>query len=298
MQRFLITALDQQFNTTPCTIALGKFDGVHLAHQALLQAAKDSLYASAVFTFCEEVPQYLTSLDERIAHFEKKGIDFLFLVPFALIRGLSCQEFVLFLKEKLACHHVVCGYNFRFGKGAIGNTQTLAELAGSLSLSCTVLPEITLNDSPVSSSYIRTLLADGEVEKAAILLGHPHSLSGKVEKGYSIGKRLEVPTINLTLCNTSAALRHGVYASSAVIDGIRYPSITNIGNNPTFDREKTTCETYLLDVSGDFYEKTVSVELLSFLREEKKFPSFEALKEAIEKDLNNARSYHQNHPTL
>jgi len=298
MQRFVIPSLDQTVNTTPCTVALGNFDGVHLAHTALLQAAKDSENASGVFTFSEEVPHFLTTTEERIALFAENGIDLLFLASFSLVKDLSCREFVLFLKEKLACRHVVCGYNFRFGKGALGNAQTLAELTESLGMACTVLPEITQNGETVSSSRIRSLLQEGNVDTVSTLLGRPHSISGRVQKGYSVGRRLQVPTLNLHIPPNAAKIRHGVYVSRTCINGKTYASITHIGNNPTFDREIVTCETYLLDASGDFYEKDLTVQLLSFLREEKRFDSFDRLKEAIEQDLALARTYHKNHPIL
>lgn len=296
MQRFVIPSLDKTINTTPCTVALGNFDGVHLAHQSLLNTAKETENASAVFTFSEEVPHFLTTTEERIQQLEQNGIDLLFLVSFSLVKSLSCQEFVLFLKEKLACRHVVCGYNFRFGKGALGNAQTLADLSKSHGLACTVLPEITQNGQAISSSRIRSLLQDGNVDTVSTLLGRPHSLSGIVQKGYSIGRRLQVPTLNLHISPSAAKIRHGVYVSQTLIDRMIYLSITNIGNNPTFERDTVTCETYLLDTGGNFYEKAVTVQLLSFLREEKRFDSFDELKEAIENDLARARAFHQIHP--
>ena len=298
MQRFAISSLNSIINTTPCTVALGNFDGVHLAHKALLNAAKSSENASAVFTFSHEVPNFLTTTEERVNILEQNGIELLFLADFSIIKNLSCQEFVSFLKEKLACRHFVCGYNFRFGKGASGDAQTLADLAKAEGLSCTVLTQIDQHGESVSSSRIRTLLAEGDIETANSLLGRPFSLTGVVQKGFSIGRRLEVPTLNLPISENAAAICHGVYVSQTLINGKVYPSITNIGNNPTFDRNAVTCETYLLDASGNFYEQALSVELLAFLRKEKRFDSFETLKKAIEKDLTNARLYHQNHPIV
>lgn len=298
MQRFVISSLDQAVNSIPCTLALGNFDGVHLAHQSLLNAAKNSENASAVFTFSEEVPHFLTTTEERMILFEQNGIDLLFLVAFSLVKDLSCREFVRFLSEKLACRQVVCGYNFRFGKGAEGSAQTLAEIAKSFGMACTVLPEIMQNQKPVSSSRIRQLLQEGAVEEAAALLGRPFCLGGRVQKGYAIGRRLQVPTLNLSISPNAAPIRHGVYVSRTYINGQTYPSITNVGNNPTFDRSYVTCETYLLNASGDFYEKDAEVQLLSFLRAEKRFDSFDSLKDAIDRDLALARAYHQNHPIL
>ena len=153
-------------------------------------------------------------------------------------------------------------------------------------MACTVLPEVTKNGKTISSSRVRLLLQEGDVNTVSSLLGRPHSLSGIVRKGYSIGRRLQVPTLNLHISPNAAKICHGVYLSQTKINEKSYPSITNI---------PISCETYLLDAEGDFYEKTVTVELLSFLRKEKRFDSFEELKEAIENDLAHARTFHQIH---
>lgn len=296
MQRFVISNLDITVNTAPCTVALGNFDGVHLAHTALLTAAINSGNTPAVFTFSEEVKSFLTTTEQRAKKMEECGVKLLFLADFPLFQDMSCEDFVLFLKDKLACRQVVCGFNFRFGKGAVGDTKTLSALAEANGIACTVLPPITQNEEPISSSRIRALLAEGKIEKANALLGAPHSIAGRVQKGYSIGRRLDVPTLNLPIPKNAAPVCHGVYISRTLIDGKSYPSITNIGTNPTFDRENITCETYLLDTCGDFYEKAVTVQLLSFLRKEKRFDSPNTLKEAIANDLSLARHYHQTHP--
>lgn len=295
MQRFVITSLDITVNTTPCAIALGNFDGVHLAHQALLDQTQKTEYVPAVFTFSEAVSNFLTTPDERAEKIQKQGIQFLFLASFSLIQNMSCEEFVLFLKEKLACHHVICGFNFHFGKGAAGDSQTLSSLATQHGMTCTVLSQVKKKEDTVSSSRIRALLAEGDIQTVNTLLGSPYTVTGIVQKGYSIGRRLQVPTINLPISQNAAPICYGVYISRTQIDGVSYPSITNIGKNPTFDRSAVTCETYLLDTCGDFYEKKVTVQLLSFLRKEKRFESFDALKNAIEQDLVSARSFHQTH---
>jgi len=296
MQHFVISSLDRTVNTTPCTVALGNFDGVHLAHKALLDTAKQSDYTPAVFTFSEEVKNFLTSTKERADKIRKYGIEILFWASFSLFKEMSCEDFVLFLKNKLSCRHVVCGFNFHFGKGAVGDAKTLSTLAKTHGLSCTVLPKITQDQEPISSSRIRALLAEGNIETANSLLGIPHSISGVVQKGFSIGRRLDVPTLNLPISKNAAPLCHGVYVSRTLIGETSYPSITNIGANPTFDRNSVTCETYLLNTSGNFYEKAVTVQLLAFLRHERRFESFDALKEAIAEDLRLARAFHQTHP--
>ncbi len=293
MIRYAVSSLEQTVNETPCTVALGNFDGLHIGHRRLLELAKQGGYPAAVFTFDREANSFLTSVEERTRLVAEVGIDLLFLTPFSLVRDLSCRDFMTFLVDKLACRGVVSGYNFRFGKDAVGDTDTLAALAREHGIACTVLPEVKQDGHTVSSSLIRTLLAEGKAEEASRLLVRPHSITGEVEKGYSVGKLLEAPTMNLTLSPHAAPLCHGVYITETLIDGTIYPSVTNIGSNPTLCREKVTCETNLLNASGDFYGKTVTVRFLSFIRKEKAFSSLEELKKAIANDLATAKAYHE-----
>lgn len=287
-----IESLDTTLNTIPAAAALGNFDGVHIAHQALLKSVKDAAQLSAVFTFAEEAKEHLTTRKERLALLQACGMEKVFLAPFSLFRTMSCEDFVRYLKDKLACQLLICGFNFRFGKGAVGDADTLTLLAGQAGMQVLVHSEMRKNAQTVSSSVIRTLLAEGKPDEAAVLLGRPFSITGEVVHGFSVGKRLKTPTVNLPLPEGGVRLKNGVYASTVLLDGCRLPAVTNIGTNPTFARDRVTCETHLLHTSGDFYGRCLTVELEKFLRPEQKFPSEEALAAAIAADLEKAWQYH------
>lgn len=287
-----ITDLTEQLNTTPVTLALGNFDGVHLGHQALIARTTEGALCPAVFTFTDKQKDVITPLNEKADLLETMGIEKLFVAPFSLFKSLSPEEFVLYLSEKLAAKALVCGYNFRFGKDAVGNAESLKALTVPLDISLTVENEVRLQGETISSSVIRALLQEGALAKATAMLGRPYSLSGSVVKGFGIGKTLSFATLNLEMNACRAPLCHGVYITEALIDHKLYPAITNIGKNPTFSREAISCETHLLNASGDFYHKEIHVRFLSYLRPEKRFTSPTALKDQVLADIEAAKAYH------
>lgn len=291
MKTVWIKTLHEQLNTVPAACALGNFDGVHRAHAALINACKDTGHLPAVFTFEAREKDAIHTESEKSARFEELGIKLLTVAPFALFRELSAEDFVLYLKEKLMVKAVVCGFNFRFGKGAAGNAETLKTLAARHGIDCYVIDEITEGGKTISSSEIRTLLKEGKVTAANTLLGAPYALSGEVLRGYGIGKTLTFPTLNLSP-DKPCLLPNGVYITEALIENIPYPAITNIGKNPTFARNSVSYETHLLAATGDFYGKTVTVRFLAFVREEIAFKTPEALKRQVLSDIETARRYH------
>lgn len=287
-----ICDLHEQLNTAPTAIALGNFDGVHLGHQALIARTLCQGERSAVFTFEDRLAGIITPLCEKARLFEALGVEYLFVAPFSLFKGESPESFVRYLVKKLGASRLVCGYNFRFGKGAVGTPALLQALAEENGVTAEIEAEVTERGENVSSTHIRTLLDQGELAHAEALLGHPYTLVGKVVRGYGIGKTLSFATLNLDLY-ADALVPHGVYISEATIDGARYPAITNIGSNPTFNRDKISCETHLLDTAGEFYEKRVSLRLLSYMRGERTFASPEELKKQVLADVETARAFHQ-----
>lgn len=287
-----ITDLKEQLNITPAAIALGNFDGVHLGHRALIERTRRPELLSAVFTFAPRPTGTITPLSEKARLFEAMGVELLFVAPFALFKDESPEDFVEYLVGKLSAKKLVCGYNFRFGKGAVGSPDTLSLLANQHGITAEVEAEVRKGGENVSSTHIRALLEQGEIAHAEALLGHPYTLTGKVVRGYGIGKTLSFATLNLAL-DAEALVPHGVYISEATIDGRCYPAITNIGNNPTFGRDTVSCETHLLDTVGEFYEKAVSLRLLTYLREERVFASSEELKRQVLSDVEKARAFHR-----
>lgn len=278
----------------PVSLALGNFDGLHLAHRALLETAGEGEYPLAVFTFCEPAKPYLTSPEERLALLEAAGVKTVFWAGFECFRALSCEDFVRYLKEELACRQVACGFNFRFGRGASGDASVLKNLADAAGIACRILPEQRVEGKTISSSAIRSLLREGEVTRAARLLGRSFSLAGTVAQGFSVGgSRLNTPTVNLPVPEGLVPLRKGVYVTHTALAGEIFPSVTNWGSRPTFDRQDVTCETYLLDVDRDLYGQKITVFFDKFLRPEKKFPTEEALKAAIAADIAAAAACHR-----
>lgn len=286
-----ITDLERQLNKTPLSLSLGNFDGVHLGHQALIERAKGAPLASAVFTFTDKKQGVITPSYEKQRLFEALGVEFLFIAPFPLFRELSPEAFVSYLKEKLSASLLVCGFNFRFGKNAIGSADTLSRLAEENGMTAAVVEPVLFEGEPISASRIRASLSKGDLTEVQAMLGRPYTVSGKVVRGYGIGKTLSFPTLNLESENP-LLLPHGVYVTRAYLDGAVYSAITNIGKNPTFSRDDTTCETHLLAASGDFYEKPLSLEFLSYLRGELTFSSPDDLKAQVLADIQKALALH------
>ena len=276
-------------------LALGYFDGLHIAHQKVLSAAlkqKNNGLTPSVLLFDrrpvsvlsgKDVPRLMTEAD-RDALLSRMGLAPVRLC-FADIKDLSPESFVRdILVGELNCAFVSCGYNFRFGKGGEGTASMLRRLCAENGVAVTVCRQVTLDGVPVSSSAIRAALAAGETEKANAMLGRPLSFSAPVWAGDRRGRDLGAPTINQTLPEGFITPALGVYASVVTVDGVRYPSVTNVGARPTFGGEAVRSETYIIGFTGDLYGRDVRVELVSFLRKEHKFPSFEALKAQIARD--------------
>ena len=292
MKIYHITDLTEQLNTLPCALSLGNFDGVHLGHRALIKASEDAPYTTAVFTFSDKENKVITPIERKAALIESLGVELLFVAPFSLFKSLTPDEFITYLADKLAAKHLVCGFNFRFGKGAVGTSDTLRALAATHEIGVTIQPAVEYGGITVSATAIRALLAKGDIQTANLLLGTTYTLSGEVVRGFGIGKTLSFATLNLALAETPQLL-HGVYITEAVIEGKRYPAITNIGKNPTFSRGTVSCETHLLNVTGDFYEKHAEIRFLSFLREETSFPTPNDLKKQVLSDIEAAADYHK-----
>ena len=271
-------------------IALGYFDGGHVGHAALLREtvriASQQGYESSVFTF-PSLPTKkgapLSTLPDRLAFFEAMGVESVILSPFDEVRDLSADAFAEdVLKAKLSAKAVVCGFNYRFGKGALGNNETLARHFSE----CHVFPPHIYGDSPVSASRIRASLTEGDISSVREMLGRPYTVTGKVSHGKAVGHLLGFPTANI-LPQTMLP-RYGVYKTEVTVDGKTYRGLSDVGIRPTLEAEgMPRVETFLANFSGDLYEKQLSVSFLSFVREEMKFDSPDALIAQIEKDLEN-----------
>ena len=284
----------------PSIVALGQFDGMHIGHKALIKEtvlqAKSKGLLPSVFTFSSPAHKGMPTLlpkKELYKQMEEMGIERVFEAEFTHISYMSPETFVCeFLLKFCHAEQVVCGYNFRFGKKAVGDAKELQRLMASHGKSAYVLPPVLLGETPVSSTEIRLALSEGNPEKATELLGEPYALFGEITHGKALGRTLQFPTLNIPIKSDFLVPKKGVYISKSKIGEKTYPSITNIGQRPTVDVEgEINCETFLLCANGDFYGAYARVDLLHFIRPEKAFSSTEELKTQIEQDVAQAKAY-------
>ena len=283
--------------------ALGFFDGVHLGHQALLTAGKklaeQTGCKAGVVTFSShpdtlvlgKAPSLINTSADRLKLLQHFDMDTVVELPFdQTLMNMPWQDFLTLLQEKYNAAGFVCGHDFRFGNRGEGTAEILASACAERGLPCAVVPAQTLKDTLISSSHIRTLLVSGQMEEACRFLGHPHILSGEVVHGRQIGRTIGIPTANLLPPPETVALRHGVYACMAYVDGKAYPAVVNVGSRPTVEGKTVKAEAWLLDFDGDLYGKTLTLAFHTFLRPEQKFPSLEDLQAQIQKDATATRS--------
>jgi len=285
-------------------VALGVFDGIHLGHREILTRAvtraRAARLAAVACTFDrhpmevlqpDRAPLPITTLDERLALIAATGIDTTLVLPFT--RELAAIEPETFVRdvlvERLRARVVVVGTDHRFGRGARGDARLLERLRPELGFDVEVVLPLAIDGEPVSSTEIRTALARGEVERAARLLGRPYRACGRVVQGAGRGRTLGFPTANLRM-DLPLLVPTGVYACRARCGSATYRAMVNVGNRPTFEGQTFAIEAYLLDFSGDIYDRSVCLDFHRRVRDERKFGSVEALKEQIARDVELART--------
>ncbi len=282
-------------------VALGYFDGVHLAHQYLIRQmtiyAQDNNLNKAVFTFTKSVTlnhkgKDLSTQSQKLEQMRKIGLDLYYSPDFSLFSNLTPEEFVQqILINSMKAKAVFCGEDFFFGKNRSGNVQVLKELCEKFGIYFHQVDLVTLDGVPVSSTAIREALEDGDMEKAALMLGRPYSIKLPVVHGKKIGRTIGTPTINQIFPKTMCMPKEGVYISSVEFDGTIYPSATGISNRPTVEGTEITCETHILDFSGDLYHKDIEVEVHMYLFAPRKFNSLEELGEMILTSARKSKEY-------
>lgn len=283
--------------------ALGFFDGVHIGHQALLQAchtlasqlgcktAAITFDAHPKSLFSDQPPALITSAWDRQNLLRQYGMEHIHCFP--VTKEVMSTPWETFL-EQLVAHGAVgfvCGDDFHFGHRGEGNTQKLQEFCTQHHLPCIIVPEQSLKGQRVSSSLIRRLIEGGEMESATKFLGHPHILTGHVLHGQKLGRKLGVPTANLVIPAGVAVPKFGVYACKANIDGKSYPAVANVGIRPTVSGSGITVEPWILGFEGDLYGCRIQLEFYRFLRPETKFDSLTALQQQIHEDAAATRLY-------
>ncbi len=279
-------------------VALGFFDGVHTAHRELFKMAKSEAELRKVpfgiFTFTseskiKEEAKRLYTTEERLEIIKELGADFAIVADFSEICSLSAVEFVeKVLIEGLDAAVAVAGYNFRFGKDAQGTSTVLAKSLSKHGRYAIIVEKIEFEGEEISSSAIRNLIERGKIEEANLLLGMPYSFFGKVIHGNSKGKKLGFPTVNTETEKNKITPKTGVYRSLALVRGVLYNAITNIGRCPTLGEREIHLETHILDFSGELYGEKIKIFLLGYLREEKRFANEKELIMQINVDKNTA----------
>jgi len=294
------------------SVAIGNFDGVHLAHQRLLQnvvqAARTLGSVAAALTFephpavvlaPERAPRLLTPLEVKARLIEQQGIELLVVLPFtAALSQVGPREFVRqVLREALHAASVHVGPNFRFGHRQAGDVTLLRELAPELGFRLELLSEVEVRGERVSSSRVRELLSGGRVGLAGRLLGRPYSIRGAIVHGSGVGKKFTVPTLNLAPVDVQHP-QDGVYVTCTRLGEVSYQSATNVGHKPTFGEHRLTIESYLLDFHGEVDAAEMEVEFLYRLRDEMKFPDPAALKAQIQTDARRSLKFFRLHSLL
>ncbi len=293
------TLLPEQQNTS---VALGFFDGVHRGHRKVLCAAamaRQEGLLPVCLTFAESpkavlagkpLPALMTREDKQRA-LERIGMEHVYFADFRAMMHLSAREFFkLILVDTLKARRLFCGFNYRFGKNAGGDTDVLQQLCGEFGVRLTVAPPETDSGEVVCSTLIKRLIADGEIRRANDLLCGEFGFSETIRHGRHLGHRLGTPTINQPLKKALITPKFGVYVSRVTLeDGKQYCGVTNIGVKPTVGGKTPLSETWMPRYTGgEIYGQTADVRLLDFLRPEQKFQSLDELKDEILKNSKQA----------
>lgn len=282
----------------PGAVAIGKFDGIHLGHQKLIQKIieqKAKGYLATVFTFDTSAAAFfggeekeLTTREEKRIVFEKMGVDVL--IEFPLNRETAATEPVEFVQRYLVSQmqaaYICAGTDLSFGRRGAGNYELLQQYADSYGYQVELIDKVRMDGEEVSSTRVREAVRTGQMEAAARMLGTPYSVSGTVGHGRRLGRTIGMPTANLLPEQDKLLPPNGVYYSKVLMGGRIYSSITNIGCKPTVSENHIMgVETYLYDFAGDIYGKDITVQLLAFRRPEMKFDGVDSLKAQMQKDI-------------
>lgn len=301
---FDIEAIEDQLE--PTSVALGTFDGLHIGHlevlNAMKKAAKDKNLKSFVYTFSnhprevltpDQIPSKIMDIEEKVQIFTRIDVDYLALLKFDEMQ--NAYEAEAFIKEilidKLHMKHLTVGYDYRFGKGAKGNVQMLIDLSEAYGFSYEIIEPIMKSDKRISSTLIRELLQEGRIEEANHYLGRHHFVKGVVVRGKGMGKSFGFPTANLRIKENISTIKPGVYITETVWKGVTYPSVTNIGFNPTFNQTGIHLETFIMGLDREMYDELIEVHFIKRIRDELKFENINDLIETMKIDLEKTKAY-------
>lgn len=290
-------------------MALGFFDGIHIGHAALMnmiiKRAREYDSEPAVLTFDvhpdslvfkKNVP-LINSADDRERILSRCfGIDDVVVVHFSQsVMHMDWKVFIDELIDDMDLCHIVVGHDFKFGYKGLGTAEKLKEYCAQRGVGCDIIPPVCKDGVVVSSTLIRGLIENGEIEKANEYLGRPHTLTDVVRSGYHLGTQMGTPTINMRFPDGVIIPRHGVYAAKAYVDGEEYMSVTNVGVRPTVSEDGgVNVESFLLNFTGNLYGRLVRLDFYKFMRPERKFDDIDELAAQIKHDAESTREYFEN----
>lgn len=288
-------------------ITIGTFDGVHIGHQKIIErlvrSARENDLESVILTFFPHPRMVLqkdsdikliNTIDERKKILQSFNIDHLIIQPFTReFSRMTAQQYVRdILVNKLNAKKVIIGYDHRFGRNRTADIKDLREFGEVYHFEVEEISKQDVEEIAVSSTKIRKALLEGDVEKANRFLSYPFSLSGEVVKGRGLGKDFNYPTANIKIAEDYKIIpKNGIYIVKSLIENKDFFGMMSIGTNPTVGGTKKTIETHFLDLDGDLYGKTLTIELLARIRDEEKFESVAQLKKAMQKDEDFSRAF-------
>lgn len=270
-------------------IVLGTFDGLHEGHRAVIGMAKGYYTVAITFNvppkfFLGDEAGLIMTAEDKAAGLKSLGVDEICALDFGEVSNISPEDFLKKITERFSPNLIACGFNYRFGKGAAGDTEMLAAFCREKGIELKIAKSVG-DKEPISSSMIRALISGGDVAAANSRIYGGFGFTGTVLHGDARGTKLGFPTINQAFPESLTVPKFGVYESRVIIDGILYKSITNLGIRPTYKTDFIGCETFIKGFSGDVYGRKVTLKLIRFLREEKKFSGNKQLINAVKDDI-------------
>lgn len=274
-------------------MALGYFDAVHCGHKALLNRAitlsKELEAKPSCMMFCGNYKKdgEVFTFEERLIRMQREKMNF---IVYANLDGnfmsKTPNEFINGIFSNFDVKGLICGEDFTFGKNAEGNVEYLKNVCEKNGVLLSVVKKVTDgNGNKISTSDIKRAVSCGDIKRVNLLLGDDYFVKGKVIKGKTIGRTIGFPTANLVLPKEKTPIKQGVYKTYVILNEKKYPSITNVGNQPTVGGKENIIETHIKGFSGDLYDKNITVYFTDFLREIVKFKNIEDLKKQLEKDM-------------
>ena len=309
----IFDSLEEIRDIEPTIVALGNFDGIHRGHQEIInRSVKEAEAAglkSGVFTFSNHTSSVLKDVppvknilypDQKITILENMGVDYMFNIPFTMeILSMDPIEFIdKILVEKFNIREAYCGFNYTFGYKASGTPEVLMREGIKRGFGIHVQEPFMIDGIVVSSTYIRQLIEEGRMEECTKFMGRMYSIDGEIMVGNKLGRTIGFPTCNTVVDESMITPPNGVYITMCTIDGVRRPSVTNVGVKPTIGKYEKNIETHIFNFDEDVYGKQIRVDFIKHTRPEMKFNGIDELKKQIESDCIQARVYHRDRGML